>query len=49
MAKASSKLESNQHNCSEETFSLDDVSIKFNQDDMPAREENEDTYKACRK
>jgi len=33
----------------EQTYSLEDVSIKFNEKELPVRELDEDTYKACRK
>lgn len=33
----------------EQTYSLEDVSIKYNDDDLPMRFPDDDTYKACRK
>jgi hypothetical protein len=32
----------------EETYSLDDVSIRYKEKDLPQRLPNDDTYKACR-
>lgn len=33
----------------EHTYSLEDVSIKYNEEDLPRRFPNDDTYRACRK
>lgn len=33
----------------EQTYSLEDVSIKYNEQELPLRFPDDDTYKACRK
>jgi hypothetical protein len=51
LKRATDTLENSHHSRKdyEQTYSLEDVSIKYNEEDLPERFPDDDTYKACRK
>jgi len=51
LKRATDALETTHHlkDDYEQTYSLEDVSIKYNDEDLPVRFPDDDTYKACRK